>query len=61
MANNSLRLELTHKPTSLKDMAVKSIRRAIFEGQFTPDVIYSEVVLAKNMGISKTPVREALD
>lgn len=41
-------------------MAVNSIKYAIIGGQLKPDTIYSDQNLAATLGISKTPVREAL-
>ncbi len=48
------------QPLSLKEMAVRSIKNAIFEGQLEPEITYSDLHLANTLGISKTPVREAL-
>ncbi len=46
-------------PPSLKEMAFQSIKAAIFSNKLEPGKIYNEQGLAKELGISKTPVREA--
>lgn len=48
------------RPKSLTDLAVERIRAAIVEGGLAFGEQLSEAVLAVNLGISKTPVREAL-
>lgn len=48
------------RPKSLTDLAVDRIRSAIVEGQLAFGDQLSEAALALNLGISKTPVREAL-
>ncbi|HEU4643961.1 MAG TPA: GntR family transcriptional regulator, partial [Burkholderiales bacterium] len=48
------------RPKSLSDLAVERIRAAIVEGQLGFGEQLSEAALALNLGISKTPVREAL-
>ncbi len=55
--NRTLRLE---RPQLLTDMALERIRRAIVEGQLKLGEQVSEAQLAVQMGVSKTPVREAL-
>lgn len=57
---NTLQINFGQQPLSLKEMAVRSIKNAIFEGQLEPETIYSDLHLANILGISKTPVREAL-
>ena len=42
------------------DVAYESIRRALVEGRFAPGERLREVALAQQLGISPTPVREAL-
>ena len=41
-------------------MAYERLRDSIFNGQLQPGQIYNEMALAKELGISRTPVREAL-
>jgi DNA-binding GntR family transcriptional regulator len=48
------------RPKSLTDLAVELIRNTIVEGRLEFGEQLSESVLAANLGISKTPVREAL-
>ena len=48
------------RPRSLTDLAVERIRAAIVEGRFALGEQLSEAALAAQLGISKTPVREAL-
>jgi DNA-binding GntR family transcriptional regulator len=48
------------RPKSLTDLAVERIRSAIVEGRLAFGEQLSEAVLAVKLGISKTPVREAL-
>lgn len=47
-------------PPSLKEMAFQAIKNAILTNRLEPGKIYSEFGLATELGISKTPVREAL-
>jgi len=48
------------RPKSLTDMAVERIRASIVEGSLVLGGQISEAALALQLGISKTPVREAL-
>ncbi len=48
------------RPKSLTDLAVERIRAAIVEGRLAFGEQLSESALALNLGVSKTPVREAL-
>ena len=48
------------QPLPLAKMAFQAIRDSILEGHLTPGEIYNEMTLAKELGISRTPVREAL-
>lgn len=48
------------RPKSLTDLAVERIRAAIVEGRLAFGEQLSEAALALNLGVSKTPVREAL-
>lgn len=53
-------LPIVRRPDSLKNIAFKIIKDSIINGTFICGKIYSENVISKNMGISKTPVHEAL-
>ena len=55
--NRPLRLE---RPQLLTDMVVERIRAAIVNGEFGLGSQMSEAQLAQQLGVSKTPVREAL-
>lgn len=55
--NPPLRLQ---RPQLLTDMAVERIRQAIVDGQIALGSQMSEAQLALQLGVSKTPVREAL-
>lgn len=48
------------RPRSLTDLAIERIRGAIVEGRLAFGEQLSEAALALNLGVSKTPVREAL-
>jgi DNA-binding GntR family transcriptional regulator len=41
-------------------MAYKALRDSILSGHLVPGEIYNEMAIAKELGISRTPVREAL-
>ena len=47
-------------PSCLKDLAFDSLKEAILSGDLKPGVLYSEPEIARQLGISRTPVREAL-
>jgi len=48
------------KPAPLAKMAYDALRSSILTNNLTSDVIYNEKALAEQLGISRTPVREAL-
>lgn len=47
-------------PASLREQAMQRVRSEIISGRSRPGKIYSVPVLATNLGVSTTPVREAL-
>lgn len=47
-------------PASLKDMALAAIKGAIWDDVLQPGPVYSEAQLAQELGISRTPIREAV-
>ncbi|WP_311029618.1 GntR family transcriptional regulator [Mesorhizobium koreense] len=55
-----LSLEKLNRPESLSEMAGRELRDAIIEGRLKLGDQLSEIRLSKMLGISKTPVREAL-
>lgn len=60
MPANLKGLEVIKAPASLKDMALQAIKEAIWADVLHPGTIYSEPLLAQELGISRTPIREAL-
>jgi DNA-binding GntR family transcriptional regulator len=46
--------------TSLRDQALAAIRQALITGQIVPGVVYSASSLAAELGVSNSPVREAM-
>lgn len=55
----SLEKELTHKP--LKEEIYDALHRQIIAGKYTPGDWLRQEDIASQMGVSMTPVREALD
>jgi DNA-binding GntR family transcriptional regulator len=53
-------LEKIEKPKSLDEQAHARIKQAIISGAFKPESFLSESQLARDLGISKTPIRKAL-
>lgn len=54
------KLQSLSKPESLAKMARDALLDSILSGHLVHDEIYNEMSLAKDLGISRTPVREAL-
>lgn len=46
--------------TSLRDQALTALRQALVTGQIEPGVVYSAGSLAAELGVSNSPVREAM-
>ena len=44
----------------LRDVVFQTLRRAIINGDFEPGERLMEISLAKKLGVSRTPVREAI-
>jgi DNA-binding GntR family transcriptional regulator len=57
---NALDLGKLDRPQSLSEMALRELRTAIIEGRLRLGDQLSEIRLSRLLGISKTPVREAL-
>ena len=57
-ANTSLRP--LSPPDFLRDLALHAIQQGIFTNELKPGMVYSQPALAKRLGISRAPVREAL-
>lgn len=47
--------------TTLKELAIRYLREKIHTGEVMPGAKLSELALAKDMGISRTPLREAIN
>ncbi len=47
-------------PPTRRQLAVKYLRRKLERGEFAPGARLSDLALSKEMGISRTPVREAI-
>src|SRR5512139_4167270 len=54
------RNERCHEVTAASDRAVQSLRELILGGEYAPGERLGEVELAAAIGVSRTPVREAL-
>jgi len=48
------------QPRGLKDLAYQEIRSLIVQGKLDPALVYSATQFADTLGVSRTPVREAL-
>lgn len=53
-------IESIEQPVSLKTHVLKAVREAIITHRLKPGEFYGEVSLAEELGVSRTPVREAL-
>jgi len=56
-------IALTPLPPTARSLAedvMERVRDAVYEGQLTPGVLYSGYQLAEELGVSRSPVREAL-
>lgn len=53
-------LKPVRKQKGLRDQVYDSIRKSLQEGKISPSEVLREVDLAKMLGVSRTPVREAL-
>lgn len=53
-------LPLESRPESISDWALATIREAIIARTLAPGSVVTEAQLSKELGVSKTPVREAL-
>lgn len=54
------KLQSLNQPESLAKLAYRALLNSIFSGELKSSEIYNEMTLAKELGISRTPVREAL-
>ena len=60
MQKQTLNLKSLSPILSLKDMVLSSIREAMLSKNLKPGIMYTEAALSAELGISRTPVREAL-
>jgi DNA-binding GntR family transcriptional regulator len=60
MTNSLSTLSSVDAPPSMQEVAFQAIKKAIMRKELIPGSIYSEQVVAKEMGMSKTPVHQAL-
>jgi DNA-binding GntR family transcriptional regulator len=60
MGLDSALSDVTRQPSTKADAAYVHIRRAILEGQLAPGSLLDQELLATTLGLSTTPVREAL-
>ena len=51
---------ITHRPTSLADQIFERLENDILSGVYPRGSILTEMALCASLGISRTPVREAL-
>ncbi len=60
MTNSLSTLSSVDTPPSLQEIAFQAVKQAIIRKELLPGTIYSEQAVAKEMGMSKTPVHQAL-
>lgn len=60
MPYHSSTLRSVDTPPSMLEIAFQAIKKAIMRKEFLPGNIYSEQAVAREMGMSKTPVHQAL-
>jgi DNA-binding GntR family transcriptional regulator len=60
MPQTNLNLGRLLAAPSLKEMALATIKEAMFSKKLEQEVMYTEAALTNELGISRTPVREAL-
>jgi DNA-binding GntR family transcriptional regulator len=52
--------DVSLRRTSLRDQVLRAIRSGLVTGQIVPGVVYSAAALAAQLGVSNSPVREAM-
>jgi DNA-binding GntR family transcriptional regulator len=60
MITNMARMKAITQPLPLAKLSYEKIRSSILNGNLKAGEVYNEIKLAKELGISRTPVREAL-
>jgi DNA-binding GntR family transcriptional regulator len=56
----ALRLSMLDGPRTLREQVADALRAALVTGELRPGMVYSAPALARQLGVSATPVREAL-
>jgi len=60
LQNSATSSKTKKKSTSVRELAYNNLKSAVLAGRFNPGERLTEEHLAKSMGVSRTPVREAL-
>lgn len=60
LADNPFEISIDRHP-SLRDRVYNQLRAAIIDGRMTPGTTLLQEQLAEQMGVSRTPIRDALD
>lgn len=60
MATTKISLKKIHKPQPLGDQVYDTLRNELFRGSFSSGQRITEQEIAESLGVSRTPVREAL-
>ncbi len=55
-----LEFSVVSRASSLRDQVTDALRAALISGRMRPGIVYSAPVLATMLGVSPTPVREAM-
>jgi DNA-binding GntR family transcriptional regulator len=61
MAQTQRSMKKLLKPLPLRDRVYESLRKGLFQGNFTSGQRVTEQEIAESLGVSRTPVREALN
>lgn len=61
MAQTQRSMKKLLKPLPLRDRVYESLRKGLFQGDFTSGQRVTEQEIAESLGVSRTPVREALN
>jgi len=60
LQNSAISSKTKKKSTSVRELVYNNLKSAVLAGRFNPGERLTEEHLAKSMGVSRTPVREAL-
>ena len=53
-------MEMVKRPISFRNQALSQLRNGIVVGSLQPGSLHSEQTIAEKLGLSRTPIREAL-